>query len=188
MTNRQPSPAGDSDLQHLAGALGMTRDLMAGVEREQAHLPTPCREFDVSQLLDHLVGWAVNFADKANGIEPATDPETVTAGDHPSAEYQQAGARLIDGYRSNPDHDAHPLGIVILETVTHGWDLAVATGQAPTYSDEVIETALAAGRRMLKPEYRGDGRPFGPELDAPTTGSALDQLVAFMGRDPHWTA
>jgi uncharacterized protein (TIGR03086 family) len=74
-----------------------------------------------------------------------------------------------------------------METVTHGWDLARATGQATPYDDSSAEIALAAGRSMLVPEYRGVDKSFGPEVPVASTAPALDQLVAFMGRDPEWT-
>jgi hypothetical protein len=40
---------------------------------------------------------------------------------------------------------------------------------------------------MLKPEYRGADKAFGPEVAAAEGATALEQLVAFLGRDPSWT-
>ncbi|MGH8968672.1 MAG: TIGR03086 family metal-binding protein [Actinomycetes bacterium] len=181
-TEPQPSP------DNLASALQVTEGVVAGVRPEQAHLPTPCPEYDVSRLLDHLVGFATSFADKANGVEPAADPTATTAGDDPKAAYHDAAVRLIDGYRGGASDEATPLAVVLMETVTHGWDLARATGQTTRYPEEAVEAAIVAGRGMMSPRYRGEGMPFGEEVEASSSAPALDRLVAFMGRDPDWSA
>ena len=45
----------------LRGVLDKTGDLLAGVRDDQWHLATPCPEFDVRALSDHLVGWISYF-------------------------------------------------------------------------------------------------------------------------------
>lgn len=189
MTSDQfASPESGPRPDDLASALRVTEDIVAGVRPEQAHLPTPCHEYDVATLLDHLVGFATNFADKASGVTPAADPTTTTAGQDPRAAYHDAAVRLVGGYRDGVGDGATPLGVVLMETVTHGWDLAAATGQPAAYPEEAVEAAIAAGRGMLAPHFRGVGKPFGEEVDVSSSASALDRLVAFMGRDPGWSA
>jgi uncharacterized protein (TIGR03086 family) len=188
MTNEQAAAESDPDVANLASAVEVTEGIVAGVRPEQAQLPTPCSKYEVTQLLDHLVGFATHFADKADGVTPPTDPTTTAAGDDPQAAYHEAGARLVDGYRGGAAADATPLGVVLMETITHGWDLATASGQSTPYSEGAIAAALATGRGMLAPQYRGEGMPFGEEVEVSPSASMLDQLVGFMGRDPDWSA
>lgn len=189
MTNDQSAAAQSGpDLDDLVSALNVTEGIVAGVRPEHAHLPTPCNEYDVTQLLDHLVGFAVSFADKASGVKPAADPTTMTAGGDPQAAYHEAAIRLIAGYRDVVDDDATPMGVVLMETVTHGWDLATATGQPTPYPEEAAGAALGAGQGMLAPHFRGEGKPFGEEIEVSSSAPALNRLVAFMGRDPDWYA
>jgi uncharacterized protein (TIGR03086 family) len=94
----------------------------------------------------------------------------------------------VDGYRAGGGADAAPLGVVLMETVTHGWDLAAATGQAAPYPTDVVEAALSGGQAMLTPDFRGEGKSFGNEVAVAADASALDRLVAFMGRDPRWSS
>ena len=65
-------------------------------------------------------------------------------------------------------------GLVALdELVVHGWDLAVATGQAFTAGDEDLEAAKVFLAMLSGPgteEMRGDA--FGPERDVDRLGSA----------------
>jgi uncharacterized protein (TIGR03086 family) len=187
MSTRQAAAESDPDVTNLASALEVTKGIVAGVRPEQAHLSTPCTKYEVTQLLDHLVGFATHFADKANGVMPPADPTTV-ASDDPQAAYNEAGARLVAGYRGGASGNATPLGVVLMETITHGWDLATATGQPTPYSDEAIAAALDTCRGMLSPQYRGEGMPFGEEVEVSSSATVLDQLVGFMGRDPGWSA
>jgi uncharacterized protein (TIGR03086 family) len=73
-------------------------------------------------------------------------------------------------------------GINLLDTATHSWDLAIATGQDPTLPEEVAVAALDAGKTIISPEIR-PGR-FAPEV-APSPGAGpTAQLAAFLGRTP----
>lgn len=74
---------------------------------------------------------------------------------------------------------------LLAEYIVHGWDLAVASGQAVSLRDADAAIALAALRPLLKPEYRGEA--FGPEVPVPAGTPPVARLVAFMGRDPAWT-
>ncbi|PRY22758.1 hypothetical protein [Pseudosporangium ferrugineum] len=71
--------------------------------------------------------------------------------------------------------------------MTHGWDLATATGLPWQPDEATAERALAYYRETIKPEWRGPGMPFGPEFPVSPDASALERVIAFAGRDPAWT-
>jgi uncharacterized protein (TIGR03086 family) len=73
-------------------------------------------------------------------------------------------------------------GIDLLDTATHTWDLATATGQPTQLPTGVAEAALEASRATITPEIR-PGR-FAPQLSAPPDAGPTEQLVAFLGRQP----
>ena len=73
-------------------------------------------------------------------------------------------------------------GINLLDTATHTWDLATATGQPATLPDDVALAALEASKTIVSPELR-QGR-FGPEVAPPDGCDATERLVAFLGRTP----
>jgi uncharacterized protein (TIGR03086 family) len=187
MTSEQGATDSDPDVANLASALEVTEGIVAGVRPEHAQLPTPCTKYEVTQLLDHLVGFATHFADKATGVTPPADPTTTAAGDDPKGAYHDAAARLVAGYRGGAAEDATPARVVLVETITHGWDLATATGQPTPYTETSIVAALDTCRGMLSPQYRGEGKPFGEEVEVSPSASALDQLAGFMGRHPDWS-
>ncbi len=174
-----------NDLDQLESVLTKTEAIVAGVGPEQLLLRTPCEDLDVEHLVDHVVGWAREFARRANGESADEDPGSYRPGERAAAELDDAVKHLVDGLRASPQ-PAVPPGLLLMEFVVHGWDLAVATDQPVTYTDDEAEAALAAGRQMLKPEYRGQGQSFGPEVEAPDDAGAVERLVAFLGRDPRW--
>jgi uncharacterized protein (TIGR03086 family) len=189
MTADSTGIASAPDLENLESAVRVTEKIVAGVRTDQRKLPTPCPDYDVARLLDHLVGFATNFADRSIGVVPAADPAQVRAGDDPQAAYRDATVRLLDGYRDgSAGREATPVGVVLMETVTHGWDLAASTGQPTPYPDAAVEAALSAGQAMMAPRFRGEGQPFGEEVQVPGSAPPLDRLIAFMGRDPGWKA
>jgi uncharacterized protein (TIGR03086 family) len=185
--HRKSTPGEPVRVAHLAGCVLVTEDVVGGVTAEQGEEPTPCPEMDVHALVDHLVGFAASFADRAEGVSPATDPTSVSAGLRPREAYHEQAVRLVEAYSGDgPAEGAVPLAIAVIETVCHGWDLAVATGQPTRYPDEAVEAALEAAQGFMKPEFRGVDQSFGAEVPVPASAPALDRLVGFMGRDPGW--
>lgn len=164
--------------------------VIAGVRVDQYDDKTPCAEWSVRDLLDHMVGVVAGLGSAAAG----NDPAPFELSDDPAAQFQSAAAAAMLAWR-NPGVldaiiDAGPgpmpgrvlAGINLLDTATHTWDLATATGQPATLPDAVAGAALEASRATISPEIR-PGR-FGPEVDAASGASPTDVLVAFLGRTP----
>jgi uncharacterized protein (TIGR03086 family) len=72
------------------------------------------------------------------------------------------------------------LALRLVETVTHGWDLARATGQTPDYAPEAVQTALAFSDRMAP--RAAPGGPFAPATQPGPQATDLDRLAARLGR------
>ncbi len=166
-------------LTHLALVVG-------GITEEQLHQPTPCTEFDVEQLRDHVLGWLTNFAAgfaHPHGQAPSADIAGYRAPTDPAAQVEASADRLDRAIRAGGA--ARPLrlgesempgdmalGMILWEYQVHGWDLARATGQQWSPPVEAAEESLAFANPVMVPE------------DAPP----LDRLTGLSGRDPSWSA
>ena len=164
--------------------------VIAGVRVDQYDDKTPCVEWTVRDLLDHMIGVVAGLGSAAAGKPPS--PFELAA--DPAAQFQTAAAAAMEAWRApgvlEAIVDAGPgpmpgrvlAGINLLDTATHTWDLATATGQPAALPDDVAMAALEASRATISPEIR-PGR-FGPEVAVPSGASATDALVAFLGRTP----
>lgn len=164
--------------------------VIAGVRVEQYDDKTPCAEWTVRDLLAHMVGVVAGLGSAAAD----TPPEPFELSDDPGAQFEAASAASLAAWRQPGVLDrvidagpgpmpGHALAAInLLDTATHTWDLATATGQPAALPDDVAVAALDASRMIVNDQIR-PGR-FGPEQAAPADASATQQLVAFLGRTP----
>ena len=177
-------------------ALLHTGRIVLGVRPEQLALPTPCREWDVRLLLNHIIGGNHMFAEVARGGRPdaSGEMEDYTRPD-PGTHYIASADSVLAAW-AEPDamqRRCHmPFGdipapaavsIHFLDIVVHGWDLARATGQDTTIDPDLAAEALDISQGLLSPELRETG-VFGPEIPVSADDPLHDRLVAFVGRRP----
>ncbi|MGP4043255.1 TIGR03086 family metal-binding protein [Streptomyces sp. 2A115] len=180
----------------LTGVLAKTGDLIEGVEAGQLGLPTPCEEYDVETLVNHLVGWLLLFEARCNGRPYDADPASHRSGPDPAAEFRAAAAGLVAGWaKYGFEREVAVTGgsklpgemvfnMTVMEFLTHGWDLAKATGQPIPFTEEEAAETLARAEVTLPPQYRGEGMSFGHIVPVDENAPAVDRLVAFLGRHP----
>ena len=180
------------DFAVVTAAVG---DLIAGVASDQIQAPTPCPDFRVKELLEHLVLAMRRVAALGRGEEfYSVNEEPVDAGWH--AQYQEAAHAVMEVWQdatklgdtfSVPWGDlpgAAILGAYTGELAVHGWDLARATDQPLVIADEVLEPALAGAHESIPVEIRADEMvPFGAPVPVAADAPTLDRLVGWFGRD-----
>ncbi|WP_434618778.1 TIGR03086 family metal-binding protein [Arthrobacter sp. A5] len=189
----------EDTLMLLERAVLQTGRIVSGVESGQTSLPTPCGNWDVGRLLQHVVGQDLhNFTVAARGETPDWAEPPQALGNAWSVDYQERAQRLLSTWRE-ADRDAEVAGPggrlaplidradqQITELSVHAWDLARATGQGSHLDPEVAAYALAWGQRMLQPAFRGADKAFGPEVSVPDGAPVQDRLAGWFGRDPAW--
>jgi len=180
----------------LAAVLADLAPVVAGVTEQQKNDPTPCSDYDVAQLTDHVTGWLSTFADgfaDPDGQAPRASLDGYVSPLDPAAEVRRAAATmekaLRDGAAARPlklGEAAMPgelaLGMILWEYQMHGWDLARATGQPAGLDTEIAQHVLDFARQALPEESRG-GR-IAPALPVPGSAPVTDRLAGFLGRQP----
>jgi uncharacterized protein (TIGR03086 family) len=169
----------------------MTAGVIAGIEPGRLGDPTPCADWDVRTLINHLAAGNLRFAAMITG-EPGPGREDDVLGDDPLAAFRGSVTRLGAAFAADGVMDRTfptPLGegpgrmlagMRVCELTVHGWDLAAATGQPRGLDPAVVEFASAVLRGMPVP--RGGPAPFAAEQQAPEGAPAADRLAAFAGR------
>jgi uncharacterized protein (TIGR03086 family) len=178
----------------LIDALERTFDhaqvVIGNIGADQLDDPTPCPEWTVRQLLDHTISVVAGLGAAAAG----ESPQPFVLGPDPATQFEKAAESALAAWRDplvmDRIIDAGPgpmpgnvlASINLLDTATHTWDLAIATGQPAELPDDVAGPALEASRATISDQLR-PGR-FADEVAAPDTAALTDQLVAFLGRQP----
>ena len=178
--------------------------LVGRVTPDRFDRPTPCPDFTVGQLRAHILGWmdyyGRAFEDPA-GAQERPDPNSYAAPDDPregagvvASAASRISAAVDSGVADGPVKvvkssmpGGGALTMAMWEALVHGSDLAQATGQPWDPPEEAAQVVLAFGQNMLTDEYRGAGKDFGHQVPVPDDAPALDRLIGFSGRDPHWT-
>jgi len=182
----------------LAQAFASTAGVLAGVEAQQLDGSTPCESWQVRELVNHVVGGTTYFAVTAeSGQAPSPSETDFCAGDFVS-EFNKGAARAVKAFEAEGAMDKMmklPFGelpggafvnIATIDTFTHGWDLAKATGQSTDLDPGLATQLLAIAEGFVADSFRGpDGQaPFGPKVEAPAGAPPADRLAAFLGRRP----
>ncbi len=188
------------DLMPAATTLGR---VVQQIPDERLGDPTPCPDFTVGDLVEHVGGLALAFtaaARKDLGAYTDSPPE-------PDA------ARLTSDWRTRIPADLLALaaawrepdawtgmtraggvdlpgevgGLVALdEIVLHGWDLAVATGR-PFEVDPDLLGAVHGFVASFGSDPQARNGLFGPIVEVPSGAPLLERVVGLAGRDPAWT-
>jgi uncharacterized protein (TIGR03086 family) len=161
--------------------------------------PTPCRSWTVHDLVNHIVGGPDFFAATAeSGVAPGRGQSPDFAAGDFRAVFDEGAKRAVAAFRADGVMDKPmtlPFAklpgsvfvfIAAIDSFTHGWDLAKATGQDTDLDPPLARQLLKVARASLPDSLRGPDRkaPFGPRVDLADPGSAADDLAAFMGRQP----
>ena len=176
-------------------ASAWTADKVRGAQ-DQLDAPTPCTDWTVRRLVDHLLAGQTMFAEGPRGgtVAPPEGPPPELVGDDPAGQYEQARKETVAAYAEPGVMEGMVkgfggevpafvvLGIAFCDQLIHGWDLARATGQDTTMPPEFA----ALGRQLLDGRIdeasRGPGKNFGAAVPVPNDASYQDKLLAYCGR------
>jgi uncharacterized protein (TIGR03086 family) len=171
----------DPRLAVLSRALRQVAALLDEVRADDVDRPTPCRDWSVARLVDHLVADPTHFVSMLRGEQPdwtAGDPHV--DGD-PVAAFRTAADALVDEWSRQEESAVASADWQTAELAVHAWDLARALGRpTETLDEEAARRGLAFMRSNLSAENRGAA--FDAEQPAPPDASIQDELAAFAGR------
>ena len=170
----------DRRLVVLTRTLRQVAGLLAEPGPEDLGRPTPCREWTVGRLVDHLVADPGRFANMLRGEQPDWSGDPHVDGD-PAAAFRSAADDLLAEWHGKDASALTGADWQTAEFAVHSWDLLRALGRPTDMLDaEAAERGLAFMRANLAPEARAP--VFDAEQPAPAGASIHDQLAAFAGR------
>lgn len=190
--------AEDLDLPELhARALDFTGAFVERISADDLSRPTPCTDWDVAALLNHVIAgnlWAAELGRGATIDEVGDRLDGDVIGDDPAGAYRASAKVAADVFRAPGAMDAPcavsygPVpgsvycGHRFLDVVVHGWDLAKATGQDATIDPDLAQAVLD----VVEPQAAllVSSGAFKPAEGPPVDDSAQSKLLNLLGRIP----
>ncbi|RKT18115.1 uncharacterized protein (TIGR03086 family) [Streptomyces sp. 1114.5] len=185
----------DARPQYLL-ALDQLEKLVATITPADLERPTPCTEFTLRQLLNHVVGGIHRCAYLGEGgrsqdivpaiEDPGDDGWPAALG---RARARATAAWAQDAKLGRPTvapwgevPGAMVVGGYVMEAVTHSWDIAQALDSGFARDDALAHTALAIAEVVLPPESRVEGVPFAEVQPVAEDADVHARLAAWLGR------
>ncbi len=181
-------------------ALGGFADQVARIRPDQWSGPTPCADWTVRDLVNHLVyedRWSVPLINGASLGSVGNRFEGDLLGDDPVQAARDATADSVAAV-SAPGALSGAVELsfgvtpaeeyvrqLLADHVVHGWDLAVATGGDRDLDDDLVRE-VAEWFPANEAAYRSGGA-IAEAVEVPTDAPPRDQLIAAFGRNPRWT-
>jgi uncharacterized protein (TIGR03086 family) len=165
------------------------------VTDDQWQLPTPCSDWNVRQLVNHLVyenRWTVPLMGGSTIEEVGDRYEGDLLGDRPKAAWEESSTdavqavsaegaleRIVD-LSSGPTPAREYVSQLFADHLIHAWDLARAVGADERLAPELVD-ACAAWFASMEDIYRAIGA-VGERPETPPGADAQTVLLAAFGR------
>jgi uncharacterized protein (TIGR03086 family) len=177
------------ELDSAEASLQVLQQVVHGIAEDDLAKQTPCREFDVAGLTDHLLNSITLLGGAVGAQLPERNPD-----DSVERQVIAAARPTLDAWRRHGLEGTVPFGdneapaqfmaaILSLEFLVHAWDYASAIGRRIDAPDSLTDYVTALAHRIITPEGRIRAG-FDDPVDVAEHASKLDQLAAFTGRVP----
>ncbi len=178
-------------------ALASTRSYLAGVKPGQWRDPTPCAEYDVRTLVNHVVSgnfWVAPLVSGSSIADVGDKYDGDVLGDDPLATYDESAAEAAAAFKAPGAMEASvavsygPVpgeiyaGHRYIDVLIHGWDLAKATN--PKTSIPLDPELVEACWEVVTPQaemLKASGM-FGGDVEVPPDADPQTRLLALLGR------
>lgn len=180
------SPPAD-ELECAEATFAVLEQVLHGIADDDLDKQTPCREFDVASLTDHLM----NSITVLGGAAGAEFPERDKA-DSVERQVVMAGRPALDAWNRRGLDGTVPFGsgeapakmmagILSLEFLVHAWDYAAAIGREVNAHDSLTDYVMGLAKTIITPQGRTTAG-FDDPIELPDEAGSLDRLLAFTGR------
>ena len=180
-------------------------EIMCGVRQEQAEDATPCTEWNVRDVMNHVIGGAEvlagslegNIPEGVGGVSAVSSYSGEAEVSRLAEAYADESARIGSALQQpGAMASATPGGMMTVpqfliamaaDHIIHGWDIARATGQDDTLDQQVVEAAYGMMTSPQGSMFVDMGRQMGfvgPAVGVDEAARLQDKLVAHMGRQP----
>jgi uncharacterized protein (TIGR03086 family) len=183
------SPPAD-ELRAAEASLGVLQHIVHPISSDDLSRQTASGDFDVAQLTDHLVETITSIGAALDADLPPRD-----ADDTVERQLIAVGRPTLDAFhlrhgldgtvtwRGNETSVRALAAVLAFGLLVHGWDYAAGMGHPADVPDSLANYVLGLAQKIITPERRASGE-FADPVEVDEHAPAIDQLVAFTGRNP----
>ena len=180
-------------------AMASAARLVSGVRAGQWHDPTPCTEWDLRVLVNHMTYenlWAAELFPGKTMAEVGDRFDGDVLGDDPAGAFNRSveaattavsapGAMVAVCHLSFGDTPGSEYATELFaDMLIHGWDVAKASRQDAALDAALVEVGLPLAEEMM-PLAAGSGA-FAAPVPVPEDAPAQTRLLALLGRRADW--
>jgi uncharacterized protein (TIGR03086 family) len=182
------SPPTD-ELKSAEKTFAVLESVLHGLSKDDESKQTPCREFNVAQLTDHLMNSITTIGAAAGAEFPERDrtdsiERQVVLAARPALDAWHK--RGLDGtvpFGSGEAPAKMMAGVMSLEFLVHAWDYAKSTGREVAAPESLSDYVLDLAKTIITPAGRANAG-FDDPVDVAVDAGALERLIAYTGRTP----
>lgn len=191
MTQNTATTATDQDIRTFVDRTARFTDILDAAG-DAWEAPTPCEGWSVRDVVEHVIGTQRDFLAR-QGLDAGPEPDLADPAAAWRAHLDRVTTVLVtpgvaeheyDGFFGPTTVGATMADFYGWDLVVHGWDVARATGQDWSISEDEADTMHATADSWGQALY-AEGICAAP-VDVPEDASATDRLLARLGRHPSW--
>lgn len=179
--------------EQLEAILPAVSDLVDRLDPTALHNETPCEQFELRDVIDHMIVLGGAFSYLFRGEEPPEQAAPVTDGEVPAPEFRKVMDDLLDAVRSEGALErpiVAPVGempgetfarLVAFDGLVHGFDIARSASLSYDPPADVVAAVDAFARLAITDDMR-DGDTFKDPTKPPEGASPIERVAAFSGR------
>jgi uncharacterized protein (TIGR03086 family) len=182
------SPPTD-ELESAEKTFAVLEHVLHGISKDDEAKQTPCREFDVAALTDHLMNSITVIGGHAGAEFPERDRD-----DSVERQVILAARPALDAWHKRGLDGTVPFGggeapasmmagVLSIEFLVHAWDYAKAIDGEVTAPDSLSDYVMGLAKQIITPQGRSNVG-FDDPVDVAADAGALARLIAYTGRQP----
>ncbi|MBV9513409.1 MAG: TIGR03086 family protein [Mycobacteriaceae bacterium] len=192
MPTDMPPAADTPPVDELTSAEATLAELQTVVHRISADdlaKQTPCGQFDIGALTDHLmnsittIGGAAGAEIPARNSDDSVERQIILAARPTLDAWRRRGLEGTVRIGSNEAPAKVIAGVLSIEFLIHAWDYARAIDQDLDPTPELADYVFTLARTIITPEGRTNVG-FDDPIEIPDDAPVFDRLLAFTGRRP----
>lgn len=195
----RPGPKALTNGERYVRAMQATRRFVAGIRGNQWRNPTPCAEWDVRTVVNHITGealWAVELLAGRTIAQVGSRLDGDVLGSAPLKAFDAAVSAASEAMRAPGAMKAvchlsygdtpgtQYAREMTLDALVHGWDIAKGSGQ----NTRLNATLVGWLYRQYRPEAKGltASGAFGTPQKVAANAGTQTRLLAMLGRRATW--